>query len=243
MKHHFDPATRHEDLVNLVETMNCGIIGRGLDGKVAFVNSTLLEWLGYKRDELVDRPAEVVTPPELHQLIRDEMNAARSGDLRVRLSVMQRKDGTTFPVVSVPHRLFDEDGDYLGGFVILVDLGAVQTAKPAGYVPRGDVRALLNGIATQLQSISLAMEGAGGAPLPLDHPDLQDLSPRETEVLGLLVGGDRVATIAQELHISPHTVRNHLKSIYRKLEVQTQAELIKRVRGLKGGAAGDPEQD
>jgi DNA-binding CsgD family transcriptional regulator len=38
--------------------------------------------------------------------------------------------------------------------------------------------------------------------------------------------------LAGELHISPHTVRNPLKSMFRKLEVSTQAELIERVRNL-----------
>ena len=60
------------------------------------------------------------------------------------------------------------------------------------------------------------------------------LSTRETEVLSLLLSGQRVPSIAGQLHISPHTVRNHLKSMFRKLEVSTQAELIERVRSLSG---------
>ena len=60
---------------------------------------------------------------------------------------------------------------------------------------------------------------------------------REKEVLTRLVDGDRVPAISKRLHISPHTVRNHLKAIYRKLDVGTQSDLIERVRALASSAA------
>ena len=71
----------------------------------------------------------------------------------------------------------------------------------------------------------------------MDHPLLQELSQREREVLAHLVAGSRVPTIADKLFISPNTVRNHLKAIYRKLDVSSQTELIERVRGLEDGAS------
>jgi DNA-binding NarL/FixJ family response regulator len=72
----------------------------------------------------------------------------------------------------------------------------------------------------------------GNASVPLHHPKLNDLSP--------LVAGDRVPTIADRLHISQHTVRNHLKSMYRKLDVGAQADLIALVRSLASAAAQQP---
>ena len=56
------------------------------------------------------------------------------------------------------------------------------------------------------------------------------LSRREADVFDLLVDGFRVPTIADKLCISTHTVRNHLKSMYRKLGVHSQSELIALVR-------------
>jgi DNA-binding NarL/FixJ family response regulator len=53
-----------------------------------------------------------------------------------------------------------------------------------------------------------------------------DLSAREWEVLGLLADGLTTRQIAKRLFISVYTVRNHLKSMYRKLEVHSQSELI-----------------
>lgn len=59
---------------------------------------------------------------------------------------------------------------------------------------------------------------------------LMQLTAREREVLRLLMNNHRVAAIAHTLFISQHTVRNHLKSVYRKLGVGSQAALIERVR-------------
>ena len=60
--------------------------------------------------------------------------------------------------------------------------------------------------------------------------DLETLSPRETEILRVFLDGNGVGQIAGKCFISEHTVRNHLKSIYRKLGVRSQMELYRRFR-------------
>ncbi len=60
----------------------------------------------------------------------------------------------------------------------------------------------------------------------VDAPPVCHLSKRESEILNLLLSGDRVKMIARDLFISPNTVRNHLKSIFRKFDVSSQTELI-----------------
>jgi DNA-binding CsgD family transcriptional regulator len=52
------------------------------------------------------------------------------------------------------------------------------------------------------------------------------LSVRERQVLQALLTNKRVPMIARSLFISEHTVRNHLKSVYRKVGVHSQAELL-----------------
>jgi DNA-binding NarL/FixJ family response regulator len=52
------------------------------------------------------------------------------------------------------------------------------------------------------------------------------LSAREREILDALLNHQRVPGIARTLGISEHTVRNHLKSIYAKLGVHSQEELL-----------------
>jgi len=55
---------------------------------------------------------------------------------------------------------------------------------------------------------------------------LQLLSQREWEVVQLLLANQRPKMIARTLFISLHTVRNHLRSIFDKLAVHSQTELL-----------------
>lgn len=54
---------------------------------------------------------------------------------------------------------------------------------------------------------------------------LSVLSKRELEVVELIAGGYSNADIAKILFISVHTVNDHTKNIYRKLNVHSRYEL------------------
>jgi DNA-binding NarL/FixJ family response regulator len=81
-----------------------------------------------------------------------------------------------------------------------------------------------------LQKIAGILNDAGVAPTAGPRrrqvPAMGSLSPRERQILDLLLSNRRVPQIAKTLQISPHTARNHLKSIYQKLNVHSQHELI-----------------
>jgi len=57
-------------------------------------------------------------------------------------------------------------------------------------------------------------------------PPSDVLSPRENEVLHLLARGLLYKEIAEQLHISTATVRQHIHRIYEKLHVQNRTEAI-----------------
>lgn len=71
-----------------------------------------------------------------------------------------------------------------------------------------------------------------------DHIDefasLYQLSPRESEVLRLLVQGFDTAGLAERLGISPHTVRDHLKNVFRKTSNRSRSELLSALTGVGG---------
>ena len=54
------------------------------------------------------------------------------------------------------------------------------------------------------------------------------LSERETEILRLLCEGQNYKRIAEALFVSGHTVRSHIKNIYKKLHVNSRAEAVKK---------------
>jgi len=75
------------------------------------------------------------------------------------------------------------------------------------------------------------LEGGGGtrvAPAEL----LEPLSSREGEVLRFLPTMMSNADIASELYVSVNTVKTHVKSIYRKLEVTRRQDAVRRARQL-----------
>ncbi len=181
---------RHRDLLTVVETMNCGLLASDTAGVVMYANPRLMGWLRYTWDEIVGNPAVNLGAPEHAEQHREEIRAIHEGDLRVRLVVLRRKDTTTFPALVIPQRLFDEDENLEGTFSIILDLGAVQTAKRIGIEDApGDVSKALEEIARQLEALKSA---PGASPPSLDHrhPSLSELSRREFEILEHLVVGE-----------------------------------------------------
>jgi len=64
-----------------------------------------------------------------------------------------------------------------------------------------------------------------------EFADLHQLSPREREVLRLLVLGLDTAGLAERLGISPHTIRDHLKNVFRKTSIRSRSELLSALTG------------
>ncbi|MGK2937403.1 MAG: LuxR C-terminal-related transcriptional regulator [Solirubrobacteraceae bacterium] len=58
------------------------------------------------------------------------------------------------------------------------------------------------------------------------------LSAREREVLQLIGSGATNREIAEKLHLSPHTIKEHTSALYRKLEVRNRAEAVQRAQRL-----------
>ena len=69
---------------------------------------------------------------------------------------------------------------------------------------------------------------------------LSRLSARERQIVELLLASRRVPGIATTLGISPHTVRNHLKAVFRKLGVHSQEALLELLQQAAGERQGSP---
>jgi DNA-binding NarL/FixJ family response regulator len=64
----------------------------------------------------------------------------------------------------------------------------------------------------------------GDAPVPLE-PELDQLTPREREVLRLIARGYTYKETADRLHISARTVETHVSAVLRKLQLSSRREL------------------
>ncbi|WP_374317255.1 LuxR C-terminal-related transcriptional regulator [Aquabacterium sp.] len=74
----------------------------------------------------------------------------------------------------------------------------------------------------QLPSASMA--APVNPPQPAPQPDYERLTPRESEVLTYLSKGFTIKEIASLMGIKWFTVNDHIKSIYKKLNVSSRAE-------------------
>jgi DNA-binding NarL/FixJ family response regulator len=125
---------------------------------------------------------------------------------------------------------------------------AAMRAGARGYVLKGAspkemlsvIRAVAEGqalfgpaVATRLMNYFQELGRAPVAAQP--ESPFPELTDRELEVLRLIAQGHNNQEIAQELVISPKTVRNHITSIFSKLQVADRAQAIVRARqaGLK----------
>ncbi|HKD93900.1 MAG TPA: LuxR C-terminal-related transcriptional regulator [Gaiellaceae bacterium] len=70
---------------------------------------------------------------------------------------------------------------------------------------------------------------------PQPHPDLH-LTPRQAEVLRLLERGRSTVQIADELHLSRETVRNHVRHLLHALGASSRLEAVAVARGDLVGA-------
>lgn len=117
---------------------------------------------------------------------------------------------------------------------------AIQ-AGATGYLLKDDpldryieaIHESLNGGATITPSIAMkVMELVRRSPVEQKPgPASQEyrLTRREIEILQYIVDAYSESEIAEKLFLSPHTIRTHVKNIYRKLEVNSRVNAVKLV--------------
>jgi ATP/maltotriose-dependent transcriptional regulator MalT len=72
---------------------------------------------------------------------------------------------------------------------------------------------------------------------PRDKTGWGSLTDAELKVVSLIAGGSTNAAVAQQLHLSPHTVKTHLRNAFGKLQIHSRAQLMD-VTGESGRPAG-----
>ncbi len=103
--------------------------------------------------------------------------------------------------------------------------GAAKAAGASGFIPKDWGAA---DIARAVRMVGLGMTVFQ----PQVDVDAIPLSSREREVLDLIAGGSTNREIAAALHLSPHTIKEHTSSLYRKLGARNRAEAVQRAQRL-----------
>lgn len=108
----------------------------------------------------------------------------------------------------------------------------LRSLAPRGWgivppdAPPEELGAAISAVAQGLVVLPASLSGRLlGTPTPVAELP-EPLTPRESEVLELLGHGLSNRLIARELHISEHTVKFHISSLYAKLGVGSRAEAV-----------------
>ncbi len=230
--HHagLDPALR-----TVLEDLSEGVLVVDIAGARLFSNPSLDRMLG--RDACSPAGA-VEAPPWLPADQRQKYMLA----LQASSSILTM-DGSGRASTSL--EVFSSDGGRAALRVTILSAGSAGQRHFSIWLLRdctevGAPGAIARAVPHGSGAALLPVVGGQGADnwVPLAAVNL--LTPRERDVVALLMEGRRVSSIARLLYVSPQTVRNHLKSIFRKLGAHSQADLLDWLRGPPTAASEHP---
>ncbi|SDI80458.1 PAS domain S-box-containing protein [Frankineae bacterium MT45] len=224
-------AAAEQTLLSVLETSVEGVWIVDANGVSVFANERLAELLGVSRTRILQSPLDQLDDVALCRMVR-EQNVIRLPGAREQLEgpFAVPGEGTRWLRVAMAPR-YDHLGAFAGSIVMCSEvveqrggatgplsrlLGAEATSVPAG--PRRG-----GGLAPQLGDEQQVRSAVAR--------NLTMISPRELEVVVRLAMGDRVPAIAERLFVSQSTVRNQLSSVFRKVGVKSQQDLIALLRG------------
>jgi len=102
---------------------------------------------------------------------------------------------------------------------------AAQATGATGFVPKDWPAA---DVVMAVRMVANGMTVFGAPEEPIAAP----LSGREQTVLELIASGATNQEIADELALSPHTIKDHASALYRKLGVRNRSEAVRRAARL-----------
>ena len=173
------------------------------------------------------RPAELLGQP-----IVSLVDQANVNDLLAAFEEASSRDNGASRAVAVSAK----DGDTVSCEVVVVPL-VPGPSSVFVFIPQAPV---LQATATAQQRLLHQLAGvsreSASDQVGADLSGTARLTSRELEIVGLLVAGDRVPSIANRLFLSQSTVRSHLSVIFSKFGVRSQSELLDLLRARKRGS-------
>jgi DNA-binding CsgD family transcriptional regulator len=145
---------------------------------------------------------------------------------RLRVSVPKgRRPPLMRPAPPSVGRPFARSSSTPDGVALAHAVLEVRRALEDVVVASAEVAARANSVAEALASLSgeeVSPVLLGSSRTPGADPAL---SPRERDVLALIVAGQTNKAIAEALYVSPNTVKTHVSSLLHKLQADTRVQL------------------
>jgi PAS domain S-box-containing protein len=210
--------------MNLQESLEStadGAFAVDMNLKIVHWNQAAQDILGYEKSETIGHPC--------HQILQGMDESQRlicTTFCRIARSVSRREPVANYNILTLTKNgerrwmnmsIIAYRAENQGGSPFIIHLFRNDTNPK-------DVDALLN----RVLEVARNNNNRSSELLPARelNPLFEELTPREREVLFLLVKGYGTREIAQSLVISPNTVRNHIQHILQKLHVHRRTEAV-----------------
>lgn len=198
------------------------------------VNGSFTQMTGYKSTEIIGRPLGEVELWESAAVRREiEAQIEDGHDLRGFEARIHAKDGAGIDcLVSTEAIRLGDDACVLWAFQDITQRKATELELVEA------IDAVMKDTSWFSRSIMDKLARLRAPQRQADGPGLDDLTPREREVLALICRGYDDKRIARTLDVSGNTVRNHVARIYAKIGVNRRIAAVAwaRARGFDGEA-------
>jgi PAS domain S-box-containing protein len=194
------------------------------DWNIDRISGDIERLLGHPAATVVGRPlSELVQPDDWPNLLLAIAHALRAqGGVTARLRMREANGAPRSCRVLVTALAGGAPG-------LAFSLAPADRLTPSVADRAWELEGHLRRIAREVAASGL-LAGLTETPTVAAVPAMAALSTRELEIVTGLLAGERVAMIAERMFLSQSTVRNHLTSVYRKLGIRTQQELLRLLR-------------
>ena len=230
-------ASSEHLLQTIVDASVEGVCIVNPDGAIVLANYKLADLLAVDHVRLLSGSVWEFFDEETSEMLRHRLRQRALGVRELYEFDFRRLDGQRRWVRVAGAPWYHHNGRYMGAIEMFTDITELKQREEltgSGYGasaltgrPAESPGAYLAArFAERAAQLALPAHLAPATPPGRALPGLERLSRREIEVVEMLLLGDRVPVIARQLFISQSTVRNHLSSVFRKLRVSSQQELI-----------------
>jgi len=164
-------------------------------------------------------------PKDAPDVVLVDINLAGQSGINCVQTLRPEMPGTQFIMLTVY-----EDSDHIFNALAAGATGYLLKRTPAEELI-ASIRQVYEGGSPMSSCIARKVVQAF-QPTRTEEPQVEGLSPREWEVLGLLARGFVYKEIAESLTISISTVNTHVHRIYEKLHVRSRSQAIARYSQL-----------
>lgn len=198
---------QNEGLEQALARAGDGAFAVGPEGRVVLWNRSAEKILGWSAREIMGRPC-----CDVFVGVDDHGNRLCYKGCHV-MSLVK---------LGEPVQHFDMQTRTKGGRPVWLDISILEapSSEPGGALAIH----LFRDVTATRELLRLVHERLQAPSAPLD--EITKLTRRELEILRLMAGGANTKALAERLHVSPATIRNHAQNIFAKLGVHSRLEAV-----------------